>query len=218
MEAGTRMNNPVILADGNFPTHNAPLKILAAADPLVCCDGAADALAQAGLMPNVVIGDLDSISPRQRERFQAVLIEDRDQETNDLTKAVNWCRRQGIKAVTILGATGKREDHTLANIALLARYNRDIRAAMVTDHGTFSIARAACEFRSVPGQQISIFSLTPDTAITSTGLKYPLSGMKLAELWQGSLNEATGNTFTLTFNAGTIVVYRLHPATDVNLG
>lgn len=204
------MNNPVILADGTFPTHPAPLAILRTAAPLVCCDGAADALAGAGLTPDVVIGDLDSITPACRDRFRTMLIEDRDQETNDLTKAVNWCRQHGIPSVTILGATGKREDHALANIALLARYNLDIRAGMVTDHGTFSVARASCEFASVPGQQISIFSLTPETAITSTGLKYPLAGMKLAELWQGSLNEATGNTFTLTFTNGTLVIYRLH--------
>ncbi len=204
------MNNPVILADGDFPAHPVPLAILHAAAPLVCCDGAADALADAGLTPDVVIGDLDSISPTRRERFRSVLVEDRDQETNDLTKAVNWCRQRGIQAVTILGATGKREDHTLANIALLARYNLDIRAEMVTDHGTFSVARTSCEFATFPVQQISLFSLTPETAITSTGLKYPLAGMKLAELWQGSLNEATGNTFRLTFTNGTLVIFRLH--------
>jgi len=204
------MNNPVILANGTFPVHPAPLAILHAAAPLVCCDGAADRLAEAGLTPDVVIGDLDSISPARREQFAAVLIEDRDQETNDLTKAVNWCRRQELPSVTILGATGEREDHTLANIALLARYNRDIRAEMVTDFGTFSVARAACRLSSVPGQQISIFSLSPEAAITATGLKYPLADMRLKELWQGSLNEATGDAFTLTFTNGTLVIYRLH--------
>ncbi len=206
------MNNPVILADGSFPTHPTPLAILNAASPLVCCDGAADALAAAGREPDVVIGDLDSITPAQRERFQTVLIEDRDQATNDLTKAVNWCRRQGILSVNILGATGKREDHTLANIALLARYNLGIHAEMFTDYGTFSVVRESCHFPSTPGQQISLLSLTPETAITSTGLKYPLAGMKLTELWQGSLNEATGSTFSLTFMHGTLVVYRLHIA------
>lgn len=91
------MNNPVILADGTFPTHPTPLAILHAASPLVCCDGAADALAAAGLTPDVVIGDLDSISQAQRERFQAILVEDRDQETNDLTKAVTWCRQHALR-------------------------------------------------------------------------------------------------------------------------
>lgn len=208
MATGTRLNNPVILANGAFPTHQAPLTILFTASLLVCCDGAADALADAGLMPDLVIGDLDSISPARRKRFASVLIEDRDQETNDLTKAVNWCREHHIASITILGATGKREDHTLANIGLLARYNREIRAEMVTDHGIFSVIRKPSRFPSVPGQQISIFSLTPETAITASGLKYPLNGMKLTELWQGSLNEATGDSFTLRFTDGTLVIYR----------
>jgi thiamine pyrophosphokinase len=204
------MKTAVILADGDFPIHPTPLAILQSASPLICCDGAADAVANAGITPDIVIGDLDSISAEKRNQFGDILLHDPDQETNDLTKAVNWCKRQNFTAITILGATGKREDHTLANIALLVRYNLDIRVDMVSDHGTFSVVRESCQIPSTPGQQISIFSLTPETPITSNGLKYPLTDTRLPELWQGSLNEATGDTFSLTFASGTLVIYRLH--------
>lgn len=204
------MKIPVILANGSFPQHPVPLAVLQAAAPLVCCDGAVNRLMDAGMTPDVIIGDLDSITPKLRRRFHDILIEDRDQETNDLTKAVQWCLRQGIEAVTILGATGEREDHTLANIALLARYNRDLRAEIISDYGEFSVVRATGSFPSAAGQQISIFSLTPETAITSSGLKYPLEGLQLSELWQGSLNEAIGTSFSLAFEAGILILYRLH--------
>lgn len=204
------MRTPVILANGTFPTHPAPLAVLREARPLVCCDGAANKLVRAGGIPEVIIGDLDSIASEYRFRFSDILVEDRDQDTNDLTKAVNWCRDNGFSAVTILGATGDREDHTLANIALLARYNRDLRADIITDSGVFRVFRESSCLPSYPGQQISIFSMTPETAITSTGLKYPLDGLRLRELWQGSLNEATGTSFSLCFESGELVVYSLH--------
>lgn len=204
------MRTPVILANGTFPTHPAPLAVLRDARPLVCCDGAANKLIRFGMTPEVIIGDLDSIAPEYRFRFSDILVEDPDQETNDLTKAVHWCLDNGFDSVTILGATGEREDHTIANIALLARYNRDLRADIISDYGVFRVFRESACMPCFPGQQISIFSMTPETAITSTGLKYPLNGLALTELWQGSLNETTGDSFSLCFESGILVVYSLH--------
>jgi len=203
------MSNPVILANGTFPTHPIPVAALRNATPLVCCDGAVNKLLAAGMAPDVIIGDLDSMGPDIRSRFGDRLIEVADQETNDLTKAIRWCQEQDMRAVTILGATGEREDHTLANLALLATYARDMSVEMITDFGTFSVVREPRTFPCHPGQQISIFSLTPETGITSAGLKYPLNSLKLMEFWQGSLNEATGDSFSLTFSQGTLLVYRV---------
>ncbi len=199
----------VILANGRFPRHPVPLDVLDRAETRVCCDGAANKLIAAGRTPDVIIGDLDSITPAIREQFRDRLVEDPDQETNDLTKAVHWCLHRQIPAVTILGATGGREDHSLANIALLARYNRALHAEMISDYGIFTVLHASGTLASRPGQQVSLFALTPYTEITSAGLKYPLRQRTLPELWEGSLNEAQGETFTLSFTTGTLIVYRL---------
>jgi thiamine pyrophosphokinase len=114
----------VILADGSFPTHPEPLRLLREASFIACCDGAAAALTDFGIEPGVVIGDLDSLSRELEERYRDRLVPDPDQETNDLTKAVKWCVRHGATELVILGATGKREDHTLGNISLLASYGK----------------------------------------------------------------------------------------------
>ncbi len=204
------MNRPVILANGTFPEHEVPRAALRAAAPLVCCDGAADKLIRAGMTPEVIIGDLDSIMPEHRYRFSGIMVEDRDQETNDLTKAVHWCRDRGFGSVTILGATGEREDHTIANISLLAHYSRFIRADMITNSGTLRVVHETAVMASFPGQQISLFCFTPAVAIASEGLKYPLGGRCLEELWQGSLNEALGDSFRLSLAGGTLIVYCLH--------
>jgi thiamine pyrophosphokinase len=198
----------VILADGSFPTHKIPLSYLRNAKHIICCDGSAESLIMADLEPEAIVGDLDSVSPEIAERFAGRLYKDSEQDTNDLTKAVNWCKKQGYEELIILGATGKREDHTIGNISLLAEYVKEIKAIMVTDTGVFAAYLQKCSVRTFPGQQVSIFSLNPETEITSSGLRYPLNKMRLHNWWVATLNEATGGTIELRFRGGPLIVYQ----------
>ena len=198
----------VILANGSYPSHSVPLKHMTEADLIVCCDGAAENLVAHGLKPGAIVGDLDSVSGRIKEIYSDVLHRDEDQETNDLTKAVRWCLSQGITEIVIVGATGLREDHTLANISLLAEYSRDLKVMMYTDTGIFESYDTTVTLDTYPGQQVSLFSITPDTRITSKGLRYPLNNLQLKNWWQGTLNEAVSESFGLEFGEGIVIVYR----------
>ena len=197
----------VILANGTFPSHLIPLARLHAADMIVCCDGAAEKLVANGLEPGIIIGDLDSVSPELRERYRNILVQDTDQETNDLTKAVNWCIAAGIGEVTIIGATGIREDHTLGNISLLADYSSRIDAVMLTDTGSFRAYDRSVTIDSHPGQQVSLFSIDPLLKVTSAGLKYPLNNLTLHSWWRGTLNESEGDSFSLEFVSGQLILF-----------
>jgi thiamine pyrophosphokinase len=188
-----------------------PARYLEEADLIVCCDGAAEKLVSHGMEPGVITGDLDSVSPELKRKYKSILVRDADQETNDLTKAVKWCVSQGIKEIVILGATGLREDHTLGNISLLADYNRDIKAIMFTDTGSFRVFDRTVTIDSFPGQQVSLFSIDPDLAVTSDGLRYPLQDIKLASWWRGTLNEAINDCFTLVFEGGNLIVFMEYP-------
>lgn len=198
----------VILANGTFPIHPVPLATLHSADLIVCCDGAAEKLVAHGLEPGVIIGDLDSVPPSIRKKYQKILVQDSDQETNDLTKAVNWCMAADIKELAILGATGIREDHTLGNISLLADYSSRIDAVILTDTGSFRVYGHSVIIDSHPGQQVSLFSLDPSLKVTSSGLRYPLNNLTLHSWWRGTLNEADGDRFALDFNGGLIIVFQ----------
>jgi thiamine pyrophosphokinase len=203
----TEFPGTVILADGSFPEHKIPLGCLRNASRIICCDGAAGSLIEFGLEPFAIAGDCDSLDQWIIDKYADRIFEDADQETNDLTKAVRWCYESGYKDIVILGATGKREDHTIGNISLLAEYARTIRIIMVTDTGTFYPFLESCSVPSLPGQQVSVFSIDPETEITSSGLKYPLIKRRLRNWWEATLNEALGDQFELKFLGGSVIVF-----------
>ena len=197
----------VIVADGTFPEHKTPIGYLKDASRIICCDGAAENLIAAGYIPDAIVGDMDSLKPETEKKYSDRLFRYTEQESNDLTKAVLWCKSRGIHEIIILGATGKREDHTLGNISLLAEYALYMDVVMVTDHGMFIPYTESFEAETFRGQQISIFSPNSKTTVSSSGLRYILAEKKLDNWWVATLNEATADSFTLTFTGGPIIIF-----------
>ncbi len=202
-----KVKSAVILADGSFPVHEIPLNCLRNARHIICCDGSAESLINADLEPEAIVGDLDSLDGDIAERYSDRLFRDDDQETNDLTKAVRWCASRGFDEIIILGATGKREDHTIGNISLLSDYSLYIKVRMITDTGEIIPLIKSGTISSFPGQQISVFAVNPFAKVSSEGLKYELKDLELHNWWRATLNEAQGDSFSLTFTEGTLIVF-----------
>ncbi len=200
----------VILADGVFPVHPEPLAALRRARRIVCCDGATRKLRAAGLEPAAVVGDLDSLPAALKRLYADRLVRDPGQDDNDLAKAFRYCLRQGWRDLTILGATGLREDHALGNLSLLADFAREARVRLVTDHGLFLPLLKSGRVRCRPGQPVSIFSFDPRTTITSARLTYPLKRLRLTRWWQATLNMAASRSFELRFKGGPLLVFLAH--------
>jgi len=202
-------NKAVILANGEFPKGKEALKILNDDNFLICCDGAINNLLKTDIRPNLIIGDLDSINDKLKVKFADILIKIADQNTNDLTKAINWCVSNNIDDVIIVGATGKREDHTIANISLLVKYIDLLNVKIVTDYGVFTPITKTTKFKSERGQQVSIFSIDNRLQISSENLKYPLQNLQLQTWWMGTLNECIDDNFTISFSDnGSVIVYQ----------
>lgn len=189
-----------IVANGVFPTHQIPLDILGRVCHVIACDGAVRHVPQA----EAVVGDGDSVPAEYHDR----LIQIDEQEDNDLTKATRYCLAQGWHRIAYLGATGKREDHTLGNISLLMRYYRDfgIDGVMFTDHGFFTPVRGSRTFDAFARQQVSIFNFGCKD-ITSEGLRW--NSYAYEQWWQGTLNEALAERFTLHAD-GYYMVYQTY--------
>ena len=206
------MLNVVILADGDFPTSPEPLKILSEASFVCCCDGAAEKLIAFGRIPDAIVGDGDSLSPEFKEMYKDILHTESEQEYNDLTKATRFVVSHFSSSqlhIIYLGATGKREDHTLGNISLLSFYKETfgIDVSMYTDYGYFqACSKGTTTFSSFPRQQVSIFNLSC-TAISADNLRW--QPYAYAQLWQGTLNESTADSFTITAD-GNYLIYQTY--------
>ena len=193
------MNNTpfdaVIVANGEYPQAEEALRVLRNAPLVVCCDGGANEYIAHGNTPDIIIGDGDSLSEENRKRFSRLILQIKEQETNDQTKAVDYLTRKGCKRIAIVGATGKREDHTLGNISLLIEYARKgVTVHSFTNYGVFIPCKGRNTFPSQKGQQISIINFTAK-GFRSEGLLYPI--YDFTNWWQGTLNECTGNTFSI---------------------
>ncbi len=201
-------NEAVILANGEFPKKQFLLDKLQTAEYLICCDGAVNTLSKIGVRPYAIIGDLDSISSDIKNRYKDIIQHISEQDTNDLTKAVNWSINKGFNKLTILGATGKREDHLIGNVFLLIRYIQKVKVVMISDYGVFTPINKNTTFKSYVGQQVSIFSPDYHTKISTQNLLYPINNKNLPELWNGTLNESMAETFEIKISGGSVIVYQ----------
>ncbi len=223
----------VVLAAGDYPSGVVTSHILQSAAKVVCCDGAAAEYIACGGRPYAIVGDCDSLPAGLQAEFSDIVHRFPDQQTNDLTKTVNFCISHGLGHIVILGATGKREDHTLANISLMAEYItmsgvesvRMVTERMVLDavapewcfdwedanaiyerSGLFpEVGAQEFGFESVPGQQVSIFTPIPGVRISTQGLMYPLENSRLAGWWSGTLNEAVSDSFSIATTGPAII-------------
>lgn len=205
----------VVLAAGDFPTNEIPVEILRGNAPLVVCDSALEEVVAyneskddaSQLHPQAVVGDGDSLNSKLKEQYKDIWHQYSEQDFNDLTKATKFAiENYSPRTITYIGGTGKREDHTLGNISLLKYYfdNLGISPLMITDYGWFVPCKGENEFESFAGQQVSIFNFDCKK-LSSEGLKWNAYPFK--ELWEGTLNEATGTHFNLTGD-GEYMVFR----------
>jgi len=213
----------VIIGAGDFPRKPYPRYLIQSADIIVCCDSAFFNYMRAAKtlfpgkerLPDVVIGDFDSLLASSRKKYsdKVKFIHIEEQDDNDQTKAVRHILGSypGVDTIHILGASGKREDHTIGNISLLMEYQRmfDLSGTsmdMVSDYSTIFAITDSCELALGQGRRISI--ITPDNSlrIKSEGLVWPTDDVVFDNWWKATLNRASEDTVKLTFSHPSMAV------------
>ena len=198
-------NRTVILAAGDFPREGGePHRLLASAGRVVACDGAATVYRREfGRWPDVVVGDLDSIGGD----VPACAVRVADQETNDLSKAIELCRAKGWDDIVVLGATGKREDHTIGNV--YRAMAEGIRVA--SDFGEFLPVCGRLDFRTWKGAGVSVLATDTRAKMTSRGLSWKLDGVRFDSAWRATLNRASAENVTVTSDRPAFVYVERSP-------
>lgn len=215
----------VIICDGQFPRTEYPRYLIKSADFSICCDGAlvkylrhSRSIFGEERTPDLVIGDMDTLSEKMQARYSDIIVKVEEQEHNDQTKAVRWAigNIKDISHIYILGATGKRVDHTIGNASLLMEYTRmfdleglGINIEMVSDTGTAFAVNDTFEMDCGIGRQVSIFSPDNSLNIKSTGLEYPTDDVVFDNWWKATLNKAVQDTVRLEFSHRSIALIML---------
>lgn len=223
------MATAVIVGNGQFPKKEYPLYLLESADYVVCCDGALDTYLRhfrnrTLRRPDVVIGDMDSLSKKTAAKFSDIAVRIEEQETNDQSKAFHYILEHfpDVDTIHILGATGKREDHTIGNLSLLMEYARELggqggaaggRAVFVDIVSDWSSAFAitdTCDLNIGEGRSISIICPDNSLKIKSKGLVWPTDNVVFDNLWKATLNRAATDCIRLEFSHPSIALIILN--------
>ena len=192
----TGKNPVVVVGNGEFPTHTIPLNHLKNAGTIICTDGGADQLSPHNFTPDIIVGDMDS-TKLKIENFKGLWISSPDQNRTDLQKTLDWCIANDLTEVTVLGIMGKREDHSLGNLHVLAEFSQKMNIQFITNYAVIYCIQGKKTISSVAGQQISIVAIENIQSISTVGLKYELKNEPFPPACNGISNEAIGETFTI---------------------
>ena len=204
----------VIICDGQFPKTEYPRYLIRTADFIICCDGALKKFIKHSRtifgeerLPDLVIGDMDTLSASLQNKYADIIIKESEQEHNDQTKAIRWALNNisDIANIYILGSTGGRADHTIGNLSLLMEYTRmfnleGIAIEAITDEGTIFAVNDTVEFDCGTGRSVSIFSPDNTLRIKSHGLEYQTEGVVFDNWWKATLNKASQDNVRLEFS------------------
>jgi thiamine pyrophosphokinase len=204
----------VVIVAGSAPTAKLNTAALAAADVLVAVDGGADAIARAGLVPDLLVGDMDSIDPGTRESLRAggveVVVLPTAKDATDTEAALRLVVERGAGEVTVYGGLGgPRLDHLIGNLLLLAApWLEGIGVRMVDEQHEAFLAQGDVVFRGARGDTVSLLPLSPEVEdVLTEGLAYPLAGEVLYRSATRTLsNVMTGPEARVTHGEGTLLL------------
>ena len=170
-------------------------ELYASGGHLVGADGGADQIVAAGLKPELIVGDFDSLKAPHEWLGKTRLMQIAEQETTDFEKAIYSTR---APVTVALGMTGKRFDHTLAALDAVTKYATG-RSIILVDEVDVALALTGpFEFSLEAGERVSVYPLTPIRFRHSSGLRYALDGLRLAQGERiGTSNAAEGGVFRI---------------------
>lgn len=204
----------VIFVNGEVQDYSALARWLRPGDHLIGADGGTRHMLALGLMPDAVVGDLDSLEPETVAKLiaQGVDVERYPiaKDQTDLELAIERGLRAGASEILLLGAVGGRLDQTLANLLILAQRNWPVPLRLAEGSQLAQVLRSGetLMLHAAPGSTVSAIPLSAIvTGITYTGLEYPLQDATLSiGSTRGVSNFVASSPATITIDEGILLV------------
>lgn len=196
----------LIVANGAEPPSWLLGRLARCSNTIIAADGGATVLLREGIAPDVVTGDMDSFDPP--DGFSAEVLVNPDQETNDLEKALSLALTMKSTRVDVLGATGKRLDHSLKNLSVMQQFAPRFKSLAFFDQHLFSCVLPRTFTIALPvSHAVSLFPLSGRVdGICTSGLLYALDDDFLENgVRDGSSNLTTQPEITITHRSGVLL-------------
>ena len=169
--------NVSVILNGQMPTDYAIINQITNSDYIIAVDGSANKLFDLEIVPDVIIGDLDSFQKINNKNIK--LVETPDQNKTDFRKTLEWCVEKNILNISIFGISGESEDHFLGNYFTLSDFGNKISWKAFTDFSEISPCIGKKKFESYKGQKVSLFCMKGSSTVNSENLEYPLQSYHL---------------------------------------
>lgn len=200
-------NQSIALVANGTLTHSATLaQHIKSHDKIIAVDGGLHHCHALHITPDMIIGDLDSVTPEMLRLYAHVPIKSfpADKDETDVEIALRFAAEPDVKRMTLFGGLGERSDHSLYNLHLLARYPQKLVIETATET-LFAIENSA-EIPCSPGQTISFIPIGESPSGVSTkGLKWELSNAKLSSDFMSISNICLASTIKISIAKGKII-------------
>lgn len=201
----------ILFLNGDLPSVKTIKKYCKTGDFVICADGGANGIAKAGIVPNIILGDLDSITAANLNYFRKKGVEIRkisEQETTDFEKSLRYITEKKLKDLIVFGAVSSRPDHTLNNFSILRRYYRKLNIKLIdTDFDIFYV-KNKISFNSEKCKVVSLMAMPEAKGITTKGLKYALKNETLEfGIREGTLNKTSAKVINISFKSGHLLLF-----------
>ena len=186
-------------------------------DFIICADGGYDVLQKLKIVPDLIIGDFDSVKTKKDFSKSEVITLNVNKDDTDTMHCAAEAIKRGYKEILFLCATGGRIDHTLANLSVLYSLSKKGKAAYMIDKSSttrvISVGKTVIEGKT--GYGFGIFPFACEEAYLSlSGFEYELDNGKLtADHPVGVSNKIIKDKAEISVFSGTavIVYYNLNP-------
>ncbi|MBI9072700.1 MAG: thiamine diphosphokinase [Melioribacteraceae bacterium] len=206
------MKKCIILANGKTPKKSV-IKYLESIgyNTLICADGGADSAFKLKLIPDYIIGDLDSVSEKTLEYYsdKCEIIRYERQNDTDVEKCLKFAIKKKFNEIILLGATGNRLDHSFCNLGIVLKFFEKVKIRIIHEKSYLEAVKGKIEFNAVANETISLYGFDSGTKIKSSGLKYPLKNISLPfGEKESTSNVASSDKVKLSIKGGKIFIIR----------
>ena len=191
--------NVSVILNGQMPTDDTIINQITNSDYIIAVDGSVNKLFDLQIIPDVIIGDLDSLQNIKNKNIE--LVETPDQNKTDFRKTLEWCIEKNILNISIFGISGESEDHFLGNYYTLSDFGEKISWKAFTDFSVISPCVGNKKFESFKGQKVSLFCMKGSSTINSENLEYPLQSYHLKPSDDAVRNLSLEDHFTIDSTA-----------------